>query len=76
MTATVKRFPKSNPNFNPKTDDIANRLRDIAHELGVIYWAAAGLQETLGDGDHLVGIEHGAGRLQAELKALAEELRS
>ena len=76
MTAQVKRFPKPNPNLNPQTDDIANRLHDIARELGVIYWAAAGLQGTIGDGHHLAGIELVAGRLQREIEAMAEELQS
>ena len=38
-------------------DGIANRLREIAQEISVIYWACADLWETIGDGHELGGLE-------------------
>jgi hypothetical protein len=59
-----------------KLDGIGNRLSDIASELSVIYWACAGLRETISGGNQLSGIEHLADRLQRELEAIAEEVRT
>jgi hypothetical protein len=36
-----------------KHDRIANRLRDIANQIGVICWACSGLRETIGEGDEI-----------------------
>ena len=86
MSAQVKQFPKklkrSERSRDPEThalwvkyDRIGNELRDMAQELGVIYWAAFGLSEIISDGDHLLGIQNIAGRLQSKLEEFADEVR-
>ena len=78
MTAQVKRLPVRKPDEQArcaKYDEIGNRLRNLAQELGVIYWAAFGLGQVISDGEKLSGIEHLAGRLMDEIEAIADEVR-
>jgi hypothetical protein len=58
-----------------KHDRIANRLRDIDNQIGVIYWACSGLRETIGEGDEMQGLVDMAHNLQRELEAIVEEVR-
>ncbi len=55
---------------------VVERLQDVAREVSVIYWACAGLRETIGDGHELDGLERLAHRIQGELEAIAEEVQS
>jgi len=55
---------------------VVERLKDVAREVSVIYWACAGLREAISDGDELGGIERLAHRIQGELEAIAEEVGS
>jgi hypothetical protein len=57
-----------------KHDDIGNRLRDIANQIGVIKLACNGLRETISD--EIQGLVEMAHRLQREIEDIIEEVRA
>jgi hypothetical protein len=73
MTALIKRFPQPNPNFNPKTNDITNRLETSAREAALLSLAVTGIMQ-LHQSDEAWPLRDAADRLASDLRALAEEI--
>jgi len=73
-TREIERALDANPRVRQMR--VVERLKDVAREVSVIYWACAGLREAISDGDELGGIERLAHRIQGELEAIAEEVGS